>query len=167
MLGTVALAGCSGGSQMSLATGALPALGNTPSVNGTPVTVYERLGRGALTCWFGAKGPLTRTHQFSAEVGPTAAAAGAEITLFEKDLAAGNPRSTPAYRIRLAPEGPEHTRVDLQNLKLPSDLADAMRKDVVAWSMDKESCEAQVARPPPPDPVEPPPKRKRPKPRRA
>jgi hypothetical protein len=148
----LSLTACAGGGQLALTTGSIMPLGDSPSVPGTPVSVYERLGRAALGCWFGPKGPLTRSHQYTAEISPPSKPGPAEIVIFEKDGAAGNQRSIRAYRIGLTPEGEEATRVTIQNLKLPADLADAMAKDVVAWAGDKSQCEAQVVRPPPPEP---------------
>ncbi len=36
----------------------------------SPTDVYTRIARGALTCWFGAAGPLKGTHIYHAEAAP-------------------------------------------------------------------------------------------------
>lgn len=130
----------------------LTTLGNTPTLNGSVTEVYSRIASKSLTCWFSTDGPLKATHVFSADAPPPSKGGNAEITIFEKDLSAANPRSIRAYRVTLAPEGDEHTRLTLQSGKLPTDLAQAMEKDVLAWGAGKESCEARVVRPPPPPP---------------
>lgn len=53
---------------------------------GTPTEVYERVGRGAVTCWFGAKGPLKGTHVYEATADSPHKGGQAEITIRERDL---------------------------------------------------------------------------------
>jgi hypothetical protein len=130
----------------------LVALGNTPSVQGSPTVVYERVARGALVCWFGGVGPLKKTHIFNADVAPPSAAGGAEIMLHEREanpLPNQTPRGSRAFRIWFERESEATTRVHMQATRLPPDLAQAMERDVVAWAIGKESCDAQVVRPPP------------------
>lgn len=60
---------------------------------GTPTEVYERVGRGAVTCWFGAKGPLKGTHVYEATADSPHKGGQAEITIREREL---TPPSAPA-----------------------------------------------------------------------
>ena len=138
-------------------TASLPAslttLGSTPTVTGSVTDVYSRVANRALNCWFGATGPLKPTHVFAAEAPPPSSGAAAEIVIHEKDTGAPSPRGTRAFRITIARESDVTTRLVLQAGKLPTDLADAMERDVVAWGIGKDSCDAQIVRPPPPPPV--------------
>jgi hypothetical protein len=137
----------------ALTTGSLPdlaTLGNTPTLTGTVTDVYSRIAAKALTCWFSTDGPLKATHVFSAETPPPSSGGPAEITIFEKDATAGNPRGSRAYRMSMTRESDTATRLTLQAGKLPADLAQAMEKDVLAWGLSKDSCEARIVRPAPP-----------------
>lgn len=133
----------------------LAPIGTTPTVQGTPTDAYQRVAQRALTCWFGGHGPLKKTHVFNAEVPPPSKGAGAEIFIHEREVAPApnqSPRGARVYRIAFARESDETTRMSIETGKLPADLAGAMDKDAVAWVSGRESCEAQVVRPPPPDP---------------
>jgi hypothetical protein len=144
-------------SAAAASTTVLP-LGNTPSVKGTPIAVYERVARGVLNCWFGALGPLKKTHIFNADTTPPSKGGAAEIAIHEREanpLPNQSPRGARVFRVILAREAEEVTRVSVEGGKLPSDLARAMEIDTVAWATEKESCEAQVVRPAPPPPPEP------------
>lgn len=131
----------------------LSTLGSTPTVEGTVTDVYSRVANKALNCWFGAGGPLKPTHVFAAEAPPPSSGAPAEIVIHEKDLSAPSPRGTRTFRITITRESDTTTRMVLQAGKLPSDLAEAMERDAVAWGSGRNSCDAQIVRPPPPLPV--------------
>lgn len=169
--GTTLLAGCAGPNgasplTASLATDAktgaasttvLP-LGNTPSVRGSPTAVYERVARGVLGCWFGALGPLKKTHIFNADAAPLSKGGEAELSIHEREinpLPNQSPRGARVFRVYFARESDETTRIAIEAGKLPADLAQAMERDTVAWAVEKESCEAQIVRPAPPPPPEP------------
>ncbi len=130
----------------------LATLGNTPTLAGTVTEVYSRIASKALTCWFSTDGPLKGSHVFSADAPPPSSGGSAEITIFEKDATATNPRGSRAYRMSLTRESDIATRLTVQSGKLSPDLAQAMEKDVLAWGVGKDSCEARVVRPPPPPP---------------
>jgi hypothetical protein len=165
------LAGCAGPNGVSPLTASLAEapkavaasttvlpLGSTPSVRGTPTAVYERIARGVLNCWFGGLGPLKKTHIFNADVAPPSTGGGAEISIHEREASPvpnQSPRGARAFRIILARESEETTRVSIEGSRLPNDLTQAMEKDTVAWAVEKDSCEAQVVRPAPPPPPEP------------
>lgn len=125
--------------------------GNTPTVDGGTIAVYDLIAKPALTCWFGPGAPLKSTHIFHADVPPPTEKRDVDITIHERDTTGQpNPRGTRAFRITLSAEAEARTRVTMQVGKLPADLAAAMEKDVVAWVHARQSCQAQVVRPPPP-----------------
>lgn len=163
-------AGSAGGDTTRSASKVI-ALASSPTVTGSPTAVYERVARGALTCWFGGLGPLRKTHIFNADAAPPSQGGGAEITIHERELNPlpnQTPRGTRVFRLWFEREGDASTRVRMEAAKLPQDLAEAMEKDAVAWAAEKEQCQAQVVRPPPP-PEEPPkaPKKRKAQPKRA
>jgi hypothetical protein len=127
----------------------LATLGNSPSLKGTPTEVYERVARGALVCWFGANGPLKKTHIFDATAASPTKGGEAEITVHERDPTQPSPRGTRVFRIWLVPESSASTRMTMQVSRLPADLAQAMEKDTLAWGIGREACETQRVRPPP------------------
>lgn len=110
-----------------------------PPVVGTPTEVYTRVARGALTCWFGANGPLKGTHIFNADAEPPHKGGRAEIVIHEKDLQAPSPRGLKAYRIQIAPDG-ERTTISVENLKLAKPLGDTMEQDVRRWGTGEIGC---------------------------
>ncbi len=141
--------------QGTLTTASLPSVvtfGNSPTLSGSVTDVYSRIAGRALTCWFSTDGPLKASHVFSAEAPPPSTGTAAEITIFEKDIGAANPRGSRAYRMSLTRESDDATRLTLQAGKLPTDLAQAMEQDVLAWGQSRDSCQARVVRPPPPPP---------------
>lgn len=144
-------------------SGVLTPSGSTPTVDGTTISIYNLIAKGALTCWFGPGAPLKGTHIFHADVPSPTEKRDVDVTLHERDTTGQpNPRGTRAFRITLSAEADTRTRVVMQIGKLPADLATAMEKDVVAWAHGRESCEAQVVRPPPPPaPPEPPAKKQK------
>lgn len=127
-------------------------LASSPTLEAPPVEVYERVGRGALTCWFGADGPLKKSHIFNADAPSPSAGGNVEIAIHERDPTQPSPRGARAFQISLAAES-GHTRLSLRNNKLPADLAAAMERDVLAWAALRQSCEAQIVRPPAPPPA--------------
>lgn len=146
---TAALSGCS--SDTGLTTKDLPSVGALPdlptlssfapkSVVGTPTEVYTRIARGAVTCWFGATGPLKGRHIYHAEAQPQSKGGAAEIIIFEKDVSLPDPRALKAYWIGIVPTG-EIPRVEVQNFKVTEPLASRMRADVDRWaSSTQEGC---------------------------
>lgn len=117
-------------------------------VSGSALDAYSAVARGALVCWVGADGPLKLTHIFHAEAMPPSSGGGAEIVLHQRDPSQPSPRGVRAMRIAFSDTGGNTARVDFENMKLPQDLGDAMKKDALAWAAKAESCEAQVVRPP-------------------
>lgn len=120
----------------TVAANLLPA---SARVTGTPTEVYTRVARGALTCWFGAAGPLKGTHIYHAEAAPASQGGQAEIEIFVKDPSAPDPRSLRAYKVLISP-GEAKTKVEIENTKIPEPLAARMREDVDRWAADEGGC---------------------------
>ncbi len=152
------LSGCSGGGPTlaSLGTAALGPLPPSDSVlvDNAPTVVYAAVAQKALVCWTGAKGPLKTTHIFHADAASPTSGGRAEIVLHERDPTQTHPWGPRTFRIGFSPEGGDtNTRIDMQNIKIKREMADALRTDVIAWAQGKDSCQAQVLQPPPPDPI--------------
>lgn len=146
------LAGCA--SSGGLSTAALPKLPDLPKVAlpeapppvvGTATEVYERIGRGAMACWFGANGPLKPTHIYEAEAEPPSKGGKAQIILRERDQGGQNPRGVKAFQIAIAPapSGEDQTVVQAENFKLPPETAERMKKSVQEWSIGNHGCDPE------------------------
>ena len=142
------LGGCAGsGESPTAALPSLPALPKIalpeapPPVVGSATEVYERIGRGAMACWFGADGFLKSTHIYEATAEPASKGGKAEILIRARDTAAESPRGVKAFRITILPSGNEETSVVAENLKLPEPTAARMKKSVTAWSIGEQGCE--------------------------
>lgn len=155
------LSACTGGlpsslslSSLSTSVGTLP-VADSVTADDAPTAVYAAIAQRALVCWVGPDGPLKGTHIFHAEAASPTTGGRAEIALHERDVTQGHPWGARTFRIELIPAGGDtNTVVTMQNIKLPADLADALRTDVIAWARGKDGCQAQVLRPPPkPEPV--------------
>jgi hypothetical protein len=132
--------GCSGPNGPSL-----PSLADiTGTITEAPIVgssteVYERIARGALTCWFGTAGPLKANYVYHAEADPPGKGGKAEIAIHERERTADNPKGPRAYRIAIAPEN-EQTTLLFENLKLPEPMAGAMEKDARRWGSGAIGC---------------------------
>jgi len=113
-------------------------------VIGTPTELYTRIARGALTCWFGASGPLKGEYMYHADADPPSKGGRSEITIRVKDKTASDPRSLRAYRVMIAP-GETGTVLDIENTKIPEPLASSLTSDVRRWAGDEEGCSAKPA----------------------
>jgi hypothetical protein len=147
----------SGGCGASLSTSSLglsipTVVGEQTVVPGSALTAYTSIARGALVCWVGADGPLKASHIFHADVAAPSAGGMAEIVLHQRDPTQPSPRGAKALRVTIENDGGDSARITFDNLKLPSDLGQAMRQDAFTWAQGKQSCEAQVVRPAPPTP---------------
>lgn len=144
------LAACAGGpalpglpSAADFSTGGLPQMATfaigADRVVGTPTEVYTRVARGALTCWFGAAGGLKKSYIYHANAEPPSKGGSSEIIIYARDNAAADPRSQKAYEVEIATvDG--HTKVDVQNVKMPEPLAQHMGADVARWAANEEGC---------------------------
>lgn len=160
--------GCAGNTP-GVATATLPNLPDLPKIElpklpppvvGTPTEVYERIGRGAMSCWFGKDGPLKGSYIYDAVAEPASKGGRAEITIRERDSEATSPRGVKAFRIAIEPTSDDETSVLAENFKLPEVVAASMKKSVAAWSIGDQGCDpdafkgawttAPEAAPPPP-----------------
>lgn len=139
LLAFVLLGGCVGGDAPSgmLATGSVP--------KAEPLSIveaYSRIARGARTCWLKAGGALGPDYIFHAEV--AGGQAPAEIVLHVRDRASENQRGLRAYRIVVASEGEGTDAVaSTENLKLPFEVAERMRRDVRRWTGGGLGCKPE------------------------
>ena len=111
---------------------------------GTPTELYTRIARGALTCWFGASGPLKGAYMYHADAAPPSKGGRSEIIIRTKDKDAADPRSLRAYRITIAP-GKSGSVLETENVKIPEPLATSLGADVRRWAADDEGCSAAPA----------------------
>jgi hypothetical protein len=133
-------AGCSGSTPLSLPS--LPQLPGTVTeapIVGSSTEVYERIARGALSCWFGAAGPLKANYIYHADAEPAGKGGKAEIVVHERDRVSDNPKGLKAYRIAITPDG-EATTLLFENLKLPEPLANSMETDARRWGAGAIGC---------------------------
>lgn len=157
LLAVIVLGGCAGsagiGVGSALTAGSLPAPDALIASN-PPTTVYAEIAQKALSCWMGPKGPLKASHIFHADAASPTTGGRAEIALHERDLSQPHPWGGRVFRVELSPAGGgTDTRIEMVNIKLPHDLADALRTDVSNWAKGADGCQAQVVRPPVPEPV--------------
>ncbi|MCB1528928.1 MAG: hypothetical protein KDJ45_14690 [Hyphomicrobiaceae bacterium] len=145
------LSGCTNSG--SLSTAALPKIPDLPKISlpeapppvvGTPTEVYERIGRGAMACWFGANGTLKSTHIYDAEAQPASQGGRAEINIRQRNDGPQGIRGVKAFVIVIAPSGDEQTSVTSSNLKLPKDEGDQMSQSVMAWAHGNQGCDPKA-----------------------
>jgi hypothetical protein len=124
-------------------TPSMPSLGALlpaeTKVVGSPIEVYTRVSRGALTCWFGASGPLKGTYIYHGEADPPSRGSRAEFVIHTRDKAASDPRSVRAFRVGIAP-GEQKTQIEVENISIPEPLAARLKADVIRWAGDQEGC---------------------------
>ena len=132
--------GCSGNAP---SLPALPQLTGTVTeapIVGSPTEVYERVARGAMSCWFGTNGPLKADYVYHAEAEPAGKGGKAEIVIHERDRRpTENPKGLRAYRVAITPEDGQTTLV-FENLKLPEPIAKAMEADARRWGTGALGC---------------------------
>lgn len=128
-----------------LPASALAAIPSLPSLKpdrvvGTPTEIYTRIARGAVTCWFGASGPLKAAYVYHAEAQPESKGGAAEITIFSRDTSTGpDPRALKAFEVQIKPTAgtPE---LSVQNYRMEAVLANRLQSDVARWAADEEGC---------------------------
>ena len=107
---------------------------------GSPTEVYERVARGAMSCWFGTNGPLKANYVYHAEAEPAGKGGKAEIVIHERDRRpTENPKGIRAYRVAITPDDGQTTLV-FENLKLPEPVAKAMEADARRWGTGALGC---------------------------
>jgi hypothetical protein len=155
---SLAAGGCTNASAPVLPT--LPEIAAALSLDqdqvvGSPTEVYSRVARGAMSCWFGRDGPLKANYLYHAEAEPASKGGKSEIVIHERDRQSENPKGLQAFKVVIAPSK-ETATVDIQVLKLPDGLANAMEKDVRRWAAGSIGCKESKEQwsPRPPDPQE-------------
>lgn len=108
-----------------------------PQYPGSPASVYSRIARGAMACWFAPDGPLGRRYIWHATAEPEARGGAAEIVVHER--AEDNYRGRKALVVRIINrDGGSAVATDA--LKLPEPLAVRLKADVVTWAQGAEGC---------------------------
>lgn len=108
-------------------------------VVGSPTDVYTRIARGALTCWFGAAGPLKSQYIYHADAQPASQGGHSEIKIMTRDANAEDPRALRAYRVLISPSQGS-TKVEIENVRIPEPMAERLKQDVERWSSDEPGC---------------------------
>lgn len=136
--------GCSSGTEGALS---LPKLGNVASIaapetppTGSATELYSRVARGAMTCWFGAKGALSKDYIYHAEADAPSRGGKAEIVVHKRDPSQPNPRGAKAFRINIDPTSETEATVKTENLKMDEAVGVAMSNDVGRWSRGEQGC---------------------------
>ena len=125
----------------------LPSVGSIPSIGsgahdrplGSSTDLYARIGRGAVACWFGAKGPLKLSYIYHADAEPASRGGRAEIIIHQREPGQPNPRGAKAYRVAIEPAG-ESATLATENLKMPEPMGRGMTSDVERWSKGETGC---------------------------
>jgi hypothetical protein len=118
----------------------LPVFKAEDPVLGSPTELYTRIARGAMECWFAAKGPLKGRYVYHADADPASQGGKAEIVIHAIDPTSPNPRGLRAFRISIIPSG-EKAKLEIENLKLPEGLAASMTGDIHRWAAAGVGCD--------------------------
>jgi hypothetical protein len=155
---SLAAGGCSNASAPVLPT--LPEIAEALSLNqdevvGSPTEVYSRVARGAMSCWFGSRGPLKDGYIYHAQAEPASRGGKSEIVIHERDRQSENQKGLRAFRVVITPNN-ETASVDVETLKLPDRLANSMENDVRRWAAGAIGCTESKEQwsPRPPEPQE-------------
>ncbi|RTL71566.1 MAG: hypothetical protein EKK41_09365 [Hyphomicrobiales bacterium] len=122
------------------------------TVGSNATDTYAAVARGALNCWFGANGPMKRSHIFHADANPPAKGGSAEIVLQERDASLSDQRGVKAFRVAFIPTG-DGTQVTVSHLKVDPNVALALTRDVETWARGQAGCQLRTVLDPVPDPV--------------
>jgi hypothetical protein len=141
------VAGCASSNETPLQMPELPSVASISAIGaGTPehplgsaTDLYARIGRGAVSCWFGANGPLKLSYIYHAEAEPPSRGGKAEIIIHQREPGQPNPRGAKAYRIAIEPAG-ETATLATENYKLPQAMAKGLNNDVERWSKGETGC---------------------------
>lgn len=143
-----ALAGCSGSAPSLTSAATVPDLtavtpklapADAPRPVGAPTEIYTRIARGILTCWFGPGGPMKPTYIYHADAEPPSKGGASVISIHLRDREATDPRSIRAWKLAVVP-APEGTTVDIENIKLPPEIAEPLTRDARRWAAGEEEC---------------------------
>jgi predicted small secreted protein len=107
---------------------------------GSATDIYARVAQGAMSCWFGANGPLKKDYIFHANADAPSRGGKAQITIHRRVPTQPNPRGAKAYLVNIDPTGESTATVKAENLKMSDDFASAMTDDVARWSRGDQGC---------------------------
>lgn len=111
-------------------------------VVGTPTEVYTRIAAAAMSCWFGAEGPLKARYIYNAEAESPARGGRAEIVIHERNAPAPglDVRGPRALKVDIQPEG-DTAKVTFENYKFPIETGQAYHRDVDRWASGNTNCQ--------------------------
>ena len=152
LLAAAASAGCA----TQTITASLPKVAAVESepgrVEGSPADIYALIAAGSLGCWFAVNGQLKKSHIFHADVDPPSKGGAVEIAVHERDQTGQSTWGSKAFKISLVASGGQ-TEIEIQNLKMPEDMAKTMRADAFGWAQGSKECRLKpIELPPPPEP---------------
>lgn len=157
---SVAAGGCSGAGMETSAipSAALDALPSLPRLElpkapppnvGTPIEIYERVGRQLRQCWLMPGRPLSASHLFEAAAEPAHKGGNSQIVIRERDgeETGQKARGSRAYTITITadPASPERSLVETATGKLAADKAAELDRQVRAWAAGAQGCEIDAA----------------------
>lgn len=133
------IGGCSGNGSSLPSLPELTGSVTEAPVVGSPTEVYARIARGALSCWFGAAGPLKAGYVYHADADPPSKGGKAEISLHERNRLSDNPKGMRAYRITIAAEN-DATTLTFENIKMLEPVALSLETDARRWATGEIGC---------------------------
>ena len=148
MATAIFFAGCSGSAPSLPSAAAVPELAavtpklapaDAPRPVGAPTEIYTRIARGILSCWFGPGGPMKPTYIYHADAEPPSKVGASVISIHLRDREATDPRSIRAWKLAVVP-APEGTTIDIENFKLPPEIAEPLTRDARRWAAGEEEC---------------------------
>lgn len=119
---------------------AVAAIGKTDEPVGTATEIYSRVALGANSCWFGAAGPLKADYIYHAEADAPSRGGKAEIVIHKRDPSQPNPRGYKVFKVKIDPVSETAAKLQIENLKMPETLAQAMSSDVNRWARGDQGC---------------------------
>lgn len=108
-------------------------------VRGTPTEIYRRIARGAVTCWFGAHGPLKTTHIYHAIAKPPSQGGKARILIHKRDDKMRDQRGARAFAIDIVPTG-KTAKLEIQNAMMGEPRGVNMANDARRWASGNAGC---------------------------
>lgn len=150
MIGALVLTGCASNvtvdqdakeaAQTEFPDLSLPDLGAASQpIRGTPTEVYTRIARGAVTCWFGAHGPLKKSHIYHAIAKPPSQGGKARILIHKRDNKMRDKRGARAFAIDIVPTG-KSAKLEIQNALMGEPRGTDMAKDARRWASGNAGC---------------------------
>ncbi|MEL6374764.1 MAG: hypothetical protein AAFR04_12445 [Pseudomonadota bacterium] len=123
------------------------------TVNAPPATVYERIARGAMACWFGATGRFKGSHVFFAKADPPERGGNAHILVHQRETSnarrrsnsngngnGGAARGLVVLRININATSGRRSAVTLINRKLKDEEVARVRAEVQRFTRGRMVC---------------------------